>query len=725
MSDATSPGGAGRASQGTTPAEPAMSRTQSSPSEESAVKGDSQAIQASSSEAISKPDQPELKKANGDRDGLLFSEKPPNIEHDFRVWAKDKGIDVDSYLNEISEATSSTEIYKMWVSKLGKYAESYDKSPASERAPRLARSFIDYVRTVDDRLDKIESKMGINAKSTKAPEDTPGKEHTVQTKFYNASAQPQSQSTMTDGDEIGWNEKGTFLSEVDPKHCLRVLFNWVHRQTSDNDAERDDEHPDAENIEISDIRIHSEPVTSFIAKQLDYEVQKDGLMHLKRPFRTLIRKVDSIKKQLSLLEQEYGQVQRSCLFDATMEPKGRTNFLDRSSAGKPGTESPGSSSDQHHLRNSSLVQSKASNKDSDEGFRRPSYERREALDDFREIVGFLDKYLCEEISLYKEYSKGLITTIAFERLWMLFDAGDLVYCPFQKSDGTLPNIYNPDSRTENGYKAIPLPVHTPQAYRVLATSGGIAATKRKRPGLSQSGRQVFDEDSDRQSQSGDLSGLSKRDRYTSFFIDCYFIYFDGTRFAPGQNWLEFKPFEGAMKVTNLLAYPMRYKTGDGSHFLLDLHERGRRFLDLTIVDHRHYDGVTLGKDKEEINSPVIIDFKMGLEYNSQWDPKFPWGCMPRWKDEPRQILEIPTRTCSHVDCHRSACLEDAYRAHQIESFEKKMRSLTSQLDELDVPTSRTGPGLGILKSKVEQMDGLDLLPGYGLAYVLRGRKWGK
>ncbi|KAG6355451.1 hypothetical protein INS49_003413 [Diaporthe citri] len=52
-----------------------------------------------------------------------------------------------------------------------------------------------------------------------------------------------------------------------------------------------------------------------------------------------------------------------------------------------------------------------------------------------------------------------------------------------------------------------------------------------------------------------------------------------------------------------------------------------------------------------------------------------------------------------------------------------MRSLVSQLDELEIPTSRSGPGLEKLRSDMAKMGFLDLLLGYGLAYVLRGLKW--
>lgn len=305
---------------------------------------------------------------------------------------------------------------------------------------------------------------------------------------------------------------------------------------------------------------------------------------------------------------------------------------------------------------------------------------------------------------------------------MLFDTGELIYCHSQKRDGTLPTVYNGDNRKN---WSVPLEVHTPQAYRVLATSGGIPATKEKRrAGRTSLEQSIYDQINDAEDKSGSVAVSSKRDRYTPFYIDCYFVYFDGSRFSPGQTWFEFKPFEGMVKVQSLLAYPMHYRPSELSE-TLDLHERGRQFLDLSVVDHRHYDGVTLSGDKEDINSPVIIDYKMGIENNKDWDPEFPWSFMVSWKDEPRQILEIATRQCSHVDCHKSVCLEDAYRTHQRDQCEKKMRSLGSQLDELEIPTSRSELGLENLKSKMAKMGLLDILPGYGLAYVLRGRKWGR
>lgn len=274
--------------------------------DEGAEDKNDQALEVRSSGEKSKVDEPKVTKPTNASDAFLVTEKQTDYVHYFREGLEKGGYGLQSFMDVVAEHATSKEIYDLWATKIRKYAESYDKSNASERTPRLARSFIDYVGTVDDRLQKIESKIGIAAKETKKPEDALDQAHSVQTRFYNASAQPQSRITSLDDDEPGWNVAGSFLSEVDPKHCLRVLFNWVQDHDTGTDSQRDEEHPYSEYIEISEIRIHSDPLTAFLAKQLDYEVHKDSVVHLKRPFRSLIRKVDSIKKQLSFLENQFG-----------------------------------------------------------------------------------------------------------------------------------------------------------------------------------------------------------------------------------------------------------------------------------------------------------------------------------------------------------------------------------------------------------------------------------
>lgn len=297
----------GGISDGATPTAQAAPHTETSQPDGGAGDMDDQGVEVPASDGNSKleVDHPSLTKPTHATDAYLVTEKTPEQRQALLARVKESGFKLQDYIDMVADTYTSKEIYELWAAKLRKHAESYEKGQASERTPRLARSFIDYVGTVDHRLQKIESKIGITSTETKRPEEAPGEKTSVQTRFYNASAQDHSRSGGLQEDEPGWNVKGNFLSEVDSKHCLRVLFNWVQDRTASTEFHPDDEHPDPKSIEISEIRIHSDPVTTFLANKLDYEVHKDSVIRLKRPFRSLIREVDSIKKQLSVLESQY------------------------------------------------------------------------------------------------------------------------------------------------------------------------------------------------------------------------------------------------------------------------------------------------------------------------------------------------------------------------------------------------------------------------------------
>lgn len=310
MADDTAHAESGGSLDGVPTTAQAAPHTQTSQLDEAGGGMDEKGVEVSASDEKSKVDQPVLKKPTDASDTYLVAEKTPRLAQFLFEKEKD-GYTKQEYMEDLADCFTSEEIYAIWATKLRTYAESHDKAPASERTPRLARSFIDYVGTVDYRLQKIESRMVITPTETKNPEDAQGGEHSVQTRFFNASAQAHDRSGAIEEDEPGWNVKGNFLSEVDSKHCLRVLFNWVQDRTASTESHPDDEHPDPKSIEISEIRIDSEPITDFLAKQLDYEVHKDNIVRLKRPFRSLIRMVDPIKKQLSILESQYRYIDKS------------------------------------------------------------------------------------------------------------------------------------------------------------------------------------------------------------------------------------------------------------------------------------------------------------------------------------------------------------------------------------------------------------------------------
>lgn len=311
MTDDTTHSESGRNSDCVTPTAEAALHTETSQPDEGQDEKNHQGMEISASDETSMVDQPVLTKPTDTSDAYLVIEEAPRLANWLFEREKEDGYKKKAYMNDVADSFSSEEIYDLWATKLQKYAESHDKAHVNQRTPRLARSFIDYVGTVDSRLQKIESRMAITSTETNKPDDAQEGEHSVQTRFYNASAQAHYRSGGIEDDEPGWNVKGSFLSEVDTKHCLRVQFNWVQDHTTGTESHHEDEPPDPQSIEISEIRINSDPITAFLAKQLDYEVHKDNTVRLKRPFRSLIRKVDSIKKQLSILENQYRYLQNS------------------------------------------------------------------------------------------------------------------------------------------------------------------------------------------------------------------------------------------------------------------------------------------------------------------------------------------------------------------------------------------------------------------------------
>lgn len=208
----------------------------------------------------------------------------------------------------------------------------------------------------------------------------------------------------------------------------------------------------------------------------------------------------------------------------------------------------------------------------------------------------MDKYLRKELDLYEYYTKAARERISFENLWMLFDPDELIYCHSQKPAMEIPSSDNADDGL------LPSHFNTPQAYRVLSSFGGMLATSAG----SIRARATFDSllvHKDGRPRNAAGAALPIRERYTPFYLDCYFIHFDGANFKPWPSFFMIKPYEGEVMITSLEVYPMRYRPSQGpmSSEALDLVERGRKFLELTTVEHKTYKGATLGDDKEEVS----------------------------------------------------------------------------------------------------------------------------
>lgn len=236
------------------------------------------------------------------------------------------------------------------------------------------------------------------------------------------------------------------------------------------------------------------------------------------------------------------------------------------------------------------------------------YDQPEALPHFRFFLDFVTKYLGEEIALYDRLRHGKEQQIAFEDLWMLFDQGGTIYCPLR------PSTVEEYPRIGSDQPHVPVTRYTPQAYRVVATDGGMhhRSTMMMRPNKSGGANDGLDSTSLRATvaDAGDTAGettvtelmtqganLSRKIRgtYGNFVVYCFYVDFDGQRYGKIQDVFVFKPYERKMDIRGLQVYPLVYASAG------DLQTRGREFLKATQVSHLQYEGLTVGPLREDVS----------------------------------------------------------------------------------------------------------------------------
>ena len=242
-----------------------------------------------------------------------------------------------------------------------------------------------------------------------------------------------------------------------------------------------------------------------------------------------------------------------------------------------------------------------------------SFDKETALPHFRFLHGFVLEYLDEQVQRMRALRLGQRQKIAFEDLWMIFDAGDTIYCP--RHEGGV--AVGEDHTTK--------PRYVPQLFRVLGSVGGLQLRKTLAP-RGNNPLDQYDEFFGDQMFSGPfirgtwskLQGNSSnaassrraRDQLTSMYVMCFHVDFDGTKYGTVKEIFTFKPYDGLVDIRSLEAYPTQYLSFDqpspdsstGDKYL----ERGRKFVDVMAVSHMSYEGLTVGKSREEVAPPFPL-----------------------------------------------------------------------------------------------------------------------
>lgn len=247
------------------------------------------------------------------------------------------------------------------------------------------------------------------------------------------------------------------------------------------------------------------------------------------------------------------------------------------------------------------------------------FDRKEAIEHFRILIQWIEKYLKKALDLLERFKTGREEKVAFENLWMLFESGDTVYSHFQEGGQVLEN--------DVGDIHIKKRRDVPQAYRVIATAGGIPLQKSLAPKTKDPDEEMNEAllrkmawNNKRvrmmspallRTTTEDSGPMKMKRKYSPLYVYCFYIDFDGSKYGTVTEIFVFKPHDGDVDIRSLEAYPYHFMTtpamglkppehqGEGNK-KDKLLERGRKFIDLTTVSHMSYEGLTIGESREEV-----------------------------------------------------------------------------------------------------------------------------
>ncbi|KAI0890589.1 uncharacterized protein GGS22DRAFT_151326 [Annulohypoxylon maeteangense] len=618
--------------------------------------------------------------------------------------------------NDIRAATRLTNagLFDAYVRKIEHGRGSRPASPDA-RGPRLVSSIVEYVRNLETRVYSLESKLFEKEEGKAEKDDKNAADDTKEAgqstsefkvKFFPLSEEVDQTGRIKQGrDEI----PDTYCSNVGPDDFIRVVYKWKNERSIEAaQAHDEDEQLNPEDIEVVGFRIDSDPISSFFNSIADFSIPVHGVVELFKPFRFIIRGLPDIRAHIAKLESKFGS----------------TTTGDESHSQTENTESKEQAHERQGSEAPSLHKEDSSNLRKSEPPKRtvveivPQHERQETLEHFRELLKFIEKYLEPQLKLYDDIRQGTVTKVTFENLWMVFNVNDTIYCPIKKGNQELEVFLDGDPNTK---KYVTRTRSTPQAYRVVSSEGGVGVYVD--PERDDSSIMTLQPMGKAKQQNQENLTISAKEQFTSLKVYCFSVDSDGEKYTPVEDFFIFKPFEGEIDITSLEAYPTHFNSQyeKVSEMLL---QRGRKFIEMTEISHMIYEGLTVGEDKEEVLSSVIVDLKLYYQENKTHRPI----CAPL---QPlgilrpiTQIVEVAgtSTSCTHrKPCRRLNCSRDMYT----ESFkvDKINPSLRRSLCEYEPEEKDPKLAIQAIKKHMEATDFIRLLPGAISGFVLRSRKW--
>ncbi|KAI1461615.1 hypothetical protein F4805DRAFT_412694 [Annulohypoxylon moriforme] len=612
---------------------------------------------------------------------------------------------------------SNAGFFNAYVQRLENRRGSRPPSPDS-KGPSLVSSIAEYVHGLETRIKSLESKVNEkdeekNEKDEKNPAagttEAGSSASEFKVKFFPLSEEVDQTGRFKQGrDEI----PDTYCSAVGPDDFIRVAYRWKNERSIEaSQAHDEDEQLSPEDIEVTGIRIDSDPISSFFSWIADFSIPGHGVVELFKPFRFIIRGLPEIRAQATKLENKYGSTAPAG--DESQSQVENPEPKEQAEDEGQGSEPPSLQKEDSNILRKPSEATKRTVVEVE-----PHHERREALEPFRELLKFIDRYLEPQIKLYDEICEGKRTKITFENLWMVFNVNDTIYCPIKKGNQELEVFLDGDPNTK---KYITRTKATPQAFRVVSSEGGVGVYVD--PDRDDTSFITIQPMGKSKQQAQENLSISAKEQFTTLKVYCFSVDSDAEKYTPVEDFFLFKPFEGEVDITSLEAYPLRFHPQKEQVYDMLL-QRGRKFIEMTQISHMIYEGLTVGEDKEEVLSSVIVDLKLYYQENKAHRPI----CAPL---QPlgilrpiTQIIEVAgtSTQCTHKKpCRRVNCSRDMYT----ESFkvDKINPSLRRSLCDYEPEEKDSKLAIQAIKKHMEATDFIRLLPGSVPGFVLRSRKW--
>ncbi|KAI0167870.1 hypothetical protein BJ166DRAFT_590356 [Pestalotiopsis sp. NC0098] len=644
---------------------------------ESIVVGDDEKDQDAEISSAGSSREPEVDVPSSESDSSSDSEEDGSASPSFMQDLK----------SDVAKHFTSKTFFDAYTQRLEKRGK---KKTRNDQAPMLVKGVVDYMRTLEERISSLEKSQDVESEAetdsdSVATAEIRQSEVHLDVKFFNAAAYPGQAGPFA----LHEGGKGTFACSYDEQNFIRALYCKHTESKSKPQRQADTVAPNAREISVLVVDVFSRAITSFFAIVLGVGVGDS--IKFGRPFRTIIRNIGRIRDHLIKLEGLHGEV------GSVISSGSRRNSDHRSQPTEVQTNHE--SHEGADLRDENV-----------QTYSPRAYDQPAALPHFRLFMDFVTNYLGEEIALYDRLRNGEEQQIAFEDLWMLFDQGDTIYCPVRPSTG------EKYQRMGTDQPHVPVTRYTPQAYRVLATDGGMhhRSTMMRSNKWSEAkdglGTTTF---SAAVVEAGDTA-----DKTTV------------TEMLTQPANLTRKPYERKMDIRSLQAYPVAYAP------VTDLLTRGREFLKATKVSHLQYEGLTVGPLREDINSPVVVDIRLAYEGGRDIDealikvPAMSSGVSgpgpPVWMINffaacPNVFTKM--NSCGQIWCTSPHCVHEEWDRGRDEKAFKILSDVDLVLEEYETEILRGSAGLAQFSYLMAERNIIELLPGMVPGFALRNRKW--